>query len=133
MSPEPWNDARHRLLAAALVPPDMIEWPNEPFRQPEPSRGPWLSVESSGDVLAPIELGDGAWVEEGRLYVHVLVPAYSGSRVARELAKGVANAFRGLGPAPTRYYGASIGAGQPDDVDGTTWRLTVVIDWKFQD
>lgn len=133
MSPEPWNDARTRLLAANLVPAGHIEWPNEPFEQPDPASGLWLSVEAVGDVLAPIEMGGGGWQEEGRLFVHVMVPAFSGSDAARVLAKQVANVFRFTGPNPTRYFGASIGGGERADVEGTLWRLTVVIDWRFQD
>ena len=133
MSPVPWLDAVARLKAASLVPPDMIEWPNTQFQIPEPSAGPWLSVQSVGDVLDPMEVGDGAWLEEGRLFVHVMVPAFSGTLTARQIAKGVANTFRGLGQQAVRYMGASIGAGEHADEEGTLWRLTVVVDWKYQD
>ena len=133
MSPEPFRDARARLLAAAVVAPEMIEWPNEPFNEPEPSAGLWLSVEAVGDILAPIEMGGAGWQEEGRFFVHVMVPAFTGSDAARVAAKAVANAYRSIGPNPTRYFGASIGGGEKANVEGTLWRLTVVIDWRYQD
>lgn len=134
MSPTPWNDARSRLLAAGLVPAGMIEFPNEPFQEPDASTGAaWLSVEAVGDILSPIEMGGGGWQEEGRLFVHVMVPAFSGSDAARTLAKAVANVYRFSGPNPTRYNGASIGGGEKANVEGTLWRLTVILDWKFQD
>lgn len=130
-SPAPWNDARAKLGAAGLGVP--IAWPNEPFSNPEPP-ALWVAVEMTGDVLAPIELAsNGAWQEEGRLYAHVMTPAGWGSDQARALAKSIANVFRGLPPAPVVYYGASIGAGQVADPEGAWWRLTVVIDWRYQD
>lgn len=129
MSPGPWNDARARLLAAGFGVP--IEWPNEPFQAPDAA--PWLSIETVGDVDMPIEIGGGGWMEEGRLFVHVLVPAFSGSDMARALAKQVANTFRGIGPNNTVYTGASIGAGERADEQGTLWRITVLLDWRYQD
>ena len=129
MSPGPWNDARLRLLAG--FPSTPIEWPNEPFTQPDGVL--WLSVETVGDVDIPIEIGGGGWMEEGRLFVHVMAPAFSGSDASRVLAKQVANTFRGIGPNLTVYTGASIGGGERADEQGTLWRLTVVIDWRYQD
>lgn len=131
VSPEPWADARARLIAAALGLP--ISWPNEPFDQPDASAGAYVEVESTGDVLAPIEYGGGGWQEEGRLYFHVNTPAYTGSDQARAVAKDIANVYRFTGPGPTRYFGAAIGPGQPNETNGAWWTLTVIVDWKYQD
>lgn len=128
MSPEPWNDARARLEAAALGHP--IEWPNERFVTPSPPR-PWLSVQADGDVLEPIEIGPGAWEERGTLYVHVMVPAGTGSTTARQIAKDVANIYRGAA-GYTVYRRASIGAGVPDE-NGLWFVTTVSIDWTYTD
>lgn len=130
----PYADARALLKAASLVPPANIAWQNEPFQ--EPSGDPaalWLAVECVGTVLDPIEMGGGAWQEEGTLYVHVMVPAGSGTDAARTLAKQVANTFRGLGPRPVIYRGASIGNSAPSDPQGIWWGLTVTVDWIYQD
>jgi hypothetical protein len=127
MSPEPWTDARDRLTAAALGYP--IEWPNEAFTAPEFST--WLSVEAEGDILEPIELGNGAYEERGVFIVHVLVPLGTGSLAARQIAKDVANIYRGVN-GPTIYRRAVIGSGSPTE-DGKWWVLTVNIDWNYTD
>lgn len=132
----PFDDARTLLLAANLVGPALIEWPNEPFD--EPSTDPaqqWFSVENTGRVLAPVELGTGGgvWAEEGTLYVHVLTPRGRGTDAARVLAKAVANVYRGLGPRNVIYRSASIGDGLMNDRGGLWWALTVSVDWNYQD
>lgn len=132
MSPVPWADAKALLSGAALVSPDRIHWPNDGTFS-EPDSGLWLSVTATGDILEPIELGAGAWQEEGRLFVHVLAPAGSGSEDARALAKGVANVYRALGPREVVYFGASIGSGLVSDETGRWWGLTVTINWRWQD
>jgi hypothetical protein len=127
MSPEPWNDARARLEGAAL--PFPIEWPNEAFTAPDLAA--WLSVEAEGDVLEPIELGHGAWEERGTFLVHVIVPLGTGSATARQVAKDIANIYRGV-VGYTVYRRASIGAGVPSE-DGKWWVLTVTVEWTYTD
>jgi hypothetical protein len=132
-SPAPWNDFRTKLQAATLIAADRIAWPNEPFANPEPP-DLWLTVECTGDVLEPVELGPRAvWQEEGRAYVHILTPAGWGTDAARTLAKQIATVYRGLPAADVQYLGASIGSGEAADVDGAWWRITVAIDWRYQD
>ncbi len=132
MSPDPWSDARARLTAAFPAVP--MEWPNEPFESPDTSDGTalWFQIEAVGDSLAPIEAGNGTWMEEGRFLVHVVVPVNTGSMRARTHAKWVTNAFRGIPPGPTVYYAAAVGAGDESE-DGTVWSLTVAISWRYQD
>lgn len=131
MSPEPWADARSRLEAAALGYP--IEWPNEPFAAPDLS--PWLSVQAEGDMLEAIEMHQaGAWEERGVFAVHVLVPLGTGSLLARQIAKAIANIYRAAAqtPAFTIYRRAAIGDGRPSE-DGKWWVLTVTVDFVFTD
>jgi hypothetical protein len=127
MTPAPWTDARNRLVAAAL--PYPIEWPNEAFAAPDLAA--WLSVEAEGDVLEPIELGNGAWEERGTFMVHVIVPLGTGSATARQVAKDIANIYRGV-VGYTVYRRASIGAGVPSE-DGKWWVLTVTVEWTYTD
>lgn len=132
MSPEAWADARFRVETAALGIP--IEWPNEPWEQPDASSGPWLYVEGTADVSMPMELGqDADWIEQGRIFLHLYAPIGSGSDEIRVFAKRLANQFRGLGPGAIRYTSASIGSGEIDDSNGSWWRLTVWVTYKFQD
>ncbi len=127
MTPAPWTDARNRLVAAAL--PYPIEWPNEAFTTPD--LAPWLSVEADGDILEPIELGNGAWEERGTFIVHVIVPLGTGSADARQIAKDIANIYRGV-VGYAVYRRASVGSGVPSE-DGKWWVLTVTIEWVYTD
>lgn len=141
-SPAPWNDARSRLEAANLG--ILLAWPNEAVTLPDasaavsPVTNPlpymWAAVQMTGYTLAPMEVGDGgAWLETGTLFVHIMTPAGWGTDDARTLGKTVANTFRGLPAAPVVYMRASIGDSAAEDEDGAWWRLTVMIDWRYQD
>lgn len=131
-SPEAWLDARRRLEAAALGVP--IEWPNEAFTAPTEGDRLHLVVEIAGDVAQPAEMDPaGIWLEEGTLYVHVLIAAGRGSLRPRVLAKHVVGLFRGLPAGPMLYRRASIGAGHRPEKDGEWWCLTASIDWVWQD
>lgn len=131
-SPVPWGDARALLTAAGLG--VSLAWPNEPFT--EPAGDPpalWVAVEDSGNNLAPLDVGGRVWQEEGTLYCHVMAPSGTGTDAARTLAKQIANVFRGLGARDVVYRSASIGDGGLSDTDGLWWRLTVSVDWIYQD
>ena len=127
----PWLDIRSKIEAAAVLPPELTEWPNENFRQPIDKV--WMSVEAAGDLLQPIGVDGVAWQETGRLYVHIFTPTGQGTVAARTLADKVAAIFRGIpGPNTVVYYGGSIGVGQTADAEGNWWMLTVAWDWRFQ-
>ena len=135
-SPEVWLDARGRIEAAALVPPQLIHWPNEPFTEPDVAAIPvplWLMVEISANLSAPIEIGGGVWQEDGSLWVHAFAPTGTGSLELRQLAKAVANTFRGLPPGPVVYTGAEIGMGEPGDENGNWYRISTRIEYRYQD
>lgn len=138
-SPAPWNDARTRLEAANLG--IALAWPNEDFTPPGPPGNAvsdqtpyiWAAVQMTGYTLAPLEVGAGVWQETGTLYVHIMTPTGWGTDTARAIGKTVANTFRGLPGAPIVYLRASIGDSMSEDPDGAWWRLTVTIDWRYQD
>lgn len=139
-SPAPWADARSKIEAANLG--IVLAWPNEAVTLPDPpSTSPvtnllpymWAAIEMTGYTLIPIDIGAGAWQETGTLFVHIMTPAGWGTDAARTLGKTVANTFRGLPGAPMVYIRASIGDSMAEDEDGGWWRLTVTIDWRYQD
>lgn len=133
----PWDDAIALLTAANLqyngsaIP---IQQSNMNFVQPEPP-SMFLSVEMAGQSLAPIELGEthSVWEEKGQLYVHVVVPSGFGSRDARDMAKQIANIYRGLGPRNVVWRRATIGIGGTSDDNGSWWGLTIAVDYSYQD
>lgn len=128
-SPIPFNDARERLQAADLGVP--IEWPNETFSAP--AEGIWLAMDMSSDILEPIDIGAGAWVEEGTLMVDVIAPTGWGTDGARQIAKSVANIFRGVTSGGISYVSASLGSGGRDPERGKYWVLAVRVQWRYQD
>lgn len=139
-SPAPFNDARTRLEAADLG--ITIQWPNETVTLPGPPMSSpvsdllpymWAAVQMTGYTLAPMEVGAGVWLETGTLYVHIMTPTGFGTDDARTLGKTVANTFRGLPGSSIVYLRASIGDSRAEDEDGAWWRLTVTIDWRYQD
>ena len=135
-SPEVWLDARARIEAAALVPPDRISWPNEAFDLPDPTADPaplWMAVTASGNLSTPIELGGGVWQEDGAIWVHCFTPTGTGELALRQLAKAVATTFRDLPSGPVVYTGAEIGMGEPGDENGSWYRLSVRIEYRYQD
>lgn len=130
-SPAPWADARARVTAVLGATP--TEWPNEPFSVPDPP-AIWAAVEMTGTISEPIEMGPTrAWQEEGWIGVHIYTPSGWGTDAARVLAKAVVDAFRGIPGGPVTYHSASIGDGVAEDVDGAWWRLSVHVDYRYQD
>lgn len=126
----PWLDAQNRLIAADLGAP--IAWENTDFTPP--LNGPWMAVAMTSHVLMPMDLGANVWQELGTLFVNVFVPVSTGTEAARVLAKNVCNVFRGIIGGPVVYEQASIGMGErTDPPDGMWWRLSVDVDFKYQD
>jgi hypothetical protein len=130
-SPVPFNDARARLQAASLG-GWPFEWPNEPFNDPRPATI-WLAVEMVSDIVEPIEMSGGAWVEEGTLMVDIIVPIGWGTDAARETAKKICNTFRGITSGGISYLTAAIGNGGRDPERGKYWVMPVRITWRYQD
>lgn len=131
-SPDVWTDAKARLLAYATAKPITVAWPNEAFTKPEPP-APWLAVEAYGDGSEPIELGrDAAWIEEGSIDVHVMVPVGSGVAAGLAIRKEVQDLFRGIEPDELVYDGAALNRLGPVADDGVYRPLTVRIFYRYQ-
>jgi hypothetical protein len=117
-----------------------IAWENENFQSPLSSDGSptaWVAVEITGNLYSQASIGAGTasgnlWREEGLLWLHIFVPTGSGSLVARQYAKQLADLFRGLSLSgdTLRFRDASIGRGQPGSEDGLYWGLSVSIEWQ---
>mgnify|MGYP000458614579 CR=1 FL=1 len=131
-SPDVWTDARARIEAYATAKPIAVAWPNERFTKPQPP-APWLAVETYGDGSEPIELGrDAAWIEEGSIDVHVMVPVGSGVAAGLAIRKEVQDLFRGIEPAALTYDGAALNRLGPVADDGVYRPLTVRIFYRYQ-
>ncbi len=112
-----------------------VYWENENYDPAEQSV--WMAVEISGTSYAQESIGaenqgDNRYDEDGILWIHVFVPSGTGSLDARRVAKAAADLFRGarlLGD-DLEFMDASIGLGDQGDDEGTTFRISVSIDWR---
>ncbi|WP_408913806.1 hypothetical protein [Brucella pseudogrignonensis] len=90
-------------------------------------------VEIFGDLMDQASIGAetvaaNRWRENGQLSLHVLVPRGGGTRQARQLSRQLYDLFRGQEIGAIRFGTASIGAGEPGEMDGNYYRMTVTID-----
>lgn len=112
---------------------------NDLFRAPEPPSA-WLLWEVTAQQLDQESIGAGSrtanrWREFGQLWIHLLVPAGTGSATARTLMRQAVDLFRGQDIGALTFHGAQIGTGesaQPGErgvKDGKWWRLSAAIEW----
>nr|WP_314074427.1 phage tail terminator-like protein [uncultured Roseococcus sp.] len=136
-SPVPWADARARI-EAAISGPDAplaglpVEWPNEDFTPPP---GAWLSIETDGEGMSPIEMGQlGAWTERGNHTIHVMTPVGTGCELGLAIAKALSNLFRNVsaeGGALLYQRQLLLPGGQMDN--GNWWITPFVVRWQYTD
>lgn len=112
-----------------------IEFENEIFEQT--AQETWIAVEMSSSTYAQQSIGaddqaDNRWDEDGILWIHIMVPAGTGSSEARRLAKAAADLFRGarLMNDDLEFMDAAIGLGGRDEATGSLWTLSVTVDWR---
>lgn len=120
-----------------VIPP--IRFENEPFDlQATPAE--WINMALEGvlygqESIGASEQSDNRWDETGRLYLSVLVPTNTGASRARQLAKLLADLFRGLRllSDSLEFFESFIGYGRPSDDDGNYFEIPVVIDYRRWD
>lgn len=120
--------------ATGIVPSFRFE--NEPFEKPDPP-APWMAVALTGVLYGQQSIGasrqaDNRWDETGHLWIPVFAPVNTGSSRARQLAKQIANIFRGLTlvDGTLEFRDAFIGEGSPAPEEGNYYELPVVIEWR---
>lgn len=116
-----------------------IAWENESFTRPSDG-SPWLIFEITGSLYAQTSIGESPqgvnrYDQEGVMFFHVLVLKGTGSATARQIAKQIADLFRGtqLLDDNLEFVNMTIGEGQPSDESGTHYRISVSIDWRLSD
>lgn len=119
------------------VPPFRFE--NENFDKPDPP-APWIAVALTGVLYGQQSLGaslqaDNRWDESGHLWLPVFVPTGTGSSRARQVAKLLADIFRGLTLLSNslEFRDAFIGEGGPAAESGNWYELPLVIEWRRVD
>lgn len=126
-------DATRAFLASSWS-ETPIQWENENF---DPPFEGWIAMEMTGTSYAQQSIGadvqaENRWDEEGILWLHCFVPTGTGTSTARRWAKQLADLFRGarLLNDDLEFMDAQIGMGDQGDEVGTTYRISVVIDWR---
>lgn len=112
---------------------------NERFVKPNPPL-PWISVALTGVLYGQESIGasdqaDNRWDETGHLWLPVFVPTGTGVSRARQIAKQLANLFRGLTllSGTLEFMDAFIGEGEPAEEEGNWFKLPVTIEWRRMD
>lgn len=116
-----------------IVPPFRFE--NENFEKPNPP-APWIAVALTGVLYGQKSIGEAVqanncWDETGHLWLPVFVEVGTGASRARQLAKLLADIFRGLTllNGNLEFFDAFIGEGAPAQEEGNWFELPVVIEW----
>ncbi len=109
-----------------------LAWDNEAFDTPDDAA--FVRVEMTGDMWDQMSIGAGErlqnrWEEEGDLLLSVIVPAGTGTLLARQHAEALANIFRGLQLGEIEFREISIGLGAVAEDRGPWWLLPIRINW----
>lgn len=115
-----------------VVPPFRFE--NENFEKPDTE---WISVALTGVLYGQQSIGaslqaDNRWDERGHLWLPVMVPVGSGGSRARQIAKLLADIFRGrtMLSGSLEFLDTFIGEGSPSAEEGNWFELPVAIEWR---
>ena len=109
---------------------------NEQFDQPNPPV-PWVAMALTSHSYGQVSIGaseqaDNQWQEDGDLWLSVFVPINSGASRARQLAKQLADLFRGrqMLSDTLEFLDAFIGGAGPAPDEGNWFELDLIIQWR---
>lgn len=110
---------------------------NEPFEKPDPLV-PWIDAALSGVVYGQESIGAATqatnrWDEKGELWLSVFVEVGTGGSRARQIAKLLADIFRGLTllGGHLEFMDAFIGGSGPAPEEGNWYELALAIEWRY--
>lgn len=120
-----------------IVPP--FRFGNESFQKPDPP-APWIAMTLTGVLYGQQSIGagvqaDNRWDEDGHLWLPVFVEVGTGESRSRQLAKMLANIFRGLTllNGHLEFMDAFVGEGESALEEGNWYKLEVVVEWRRMD
>lgn len=70
------------------------------------------------------------WREQGTLWLHVMMPAWTGTTVGRQQAWQLAKLFLRQPIEGMEFREARVGMGEPVETDGSYARMTLSLDWQ---
>lgn len=132
MSPEVYQDVKLILTATATSLSLPMELPNEGFSPPEPTNT-WVSIDVGGDAAETIELGNLTWLENGAVWIHLMIPLGNGIEAALAQRKSFSVAFRATPPTVEglHYRDQTF---EPLGADDGVWRrLTLIVRYDYND
>jgi uncharacterized protein DUF4128 len=120
--------------ATGVVPPFRFE--NEAFTKPDAA--PWIAVAMTGVLYGQQSIGahtqaGNRWDETGHVWLSVFVPTGTGGSRARQMAKMLADIFRGLNTLLSgnlEFMDSFIGEGEPAEDEGNWYMLPLAIEWR---
>lgn len=128
---------------AAITDPDTGDVPHIRFENEayEPAdTKPWIAMALSSVTYGQQSIGasrqqDNRWDEEGTLWLSAMVQQGSGAERGRQLAKQLANLFRGLRllSDALEFLNAYNTQGGPAHEDGNWYEIPVAIEWRWMD
>lgn len=116
-----------------------VIYENETYEVPVGVNGerlPFVFVEIFGGTMQQVSVGApgaNSWVEVGVAFLHVMVPANSGSATAREHATALAHLFRERPMGEIFVRDLSFGAGEPGQDFPNYWSMAVRATWERAD
>ena len=109
---------------------------NSPFEYPSPAT-PWIEMTLTGVLYGQQSIGasvqaDNRWDETGHLWLPVFVETGTSESRARQIAKMLANIFRGLTLLndSMEFMDSFIGEGEPAPEEGQWFKLPLIIEWR---
>lgn len=116
------------------VPPFRFE--NEAFSKPDGT--PWIAVAMTAVLYGQQSIGaslqaDNRWDEAGHAWFSIFVAVGTGASRARQLAKMLADIFRGLHllNGSLEFMDSFIGEGEPAQDEGNWYMLPLAIEWRW--
>lgn len=96
---------------------------------------PFVLVEIFGRLFDMASIGADTpeanlWREEGVLWLHVMMPAWSGTSTGRQHAWQLAKIFLKQPIPGMEFSAAQVGMGEAVETDGSYARMTVSLDWQ---
>jgi hypothetical protein len=132
-SPEAF-DAIQDVLFQSWSETDVL-YENDAIEDPD-SQTAFVYAEIVGDLFEQDTFGapgQNEWVEDGAIYLHVMVPNGTGSREARSIAKRLSDLFRERPAAGVNFGRMSIGSGDPGRSFPNFYAMTLTIGFDRRD
>lgn len=110
-----------------------ITWGNDNLG--DENTQPWVHADITGTSYEQQSIGAGSvtdnrWVEEGVLFMNVMVHSGQGTDLARSYADTLVNLFRGQDFSQMEFLRFSVGLGEVATENGNWWALPISIEWE---